>query len=196
MKQTTPYDPRPILLTCVLLLSGLLLLAPLANATTVGSWSYPKSDDERAMRETVLEEKLAGQEEAYQSHYVILTAKKKELADLEGRIAAAKDALDFQKRPLTATLEKYHQAQRLSMLDPMISTEPQRLEVIAAKKETAAVVAEHEAKVQKLEEQVPGVKATIMHAVEQHKSILMEIDTLIKHRDAVRELVFLRNVAD
>ncbi|MBF0454773.1 MAG: hypothetical protein HQL72_08165 [Magnetococcales bacterium] len=196
MKQANPPTNSWMIRAGVLLFCGLMLTTVFSDASAVGTWSYPKSEAERVTRESILERQLATQEESYESQFKLLSSKEKALADLEGRIKAAKEALNFKKQPLNAAIEKYRQAQILSLLDPMISTEPQRMELIEVKQETQAMVREYEEKWQVLVNQLPEAKAHVASAREQLKTTLREIDGLMRHRDAVRELVFLRNVAD
>jgi hypothetical protein len=196
MKNFIPTYHRPTILTGIALLCGLLLTLPCSDASAVGNWSYPKSDAERVERENILENQLVEQEKNYRSQHEVVTIKKSVMTDLKERIKLAKIALKFKKQPLVEAIEKYRQVQSLSLLDPMVSTEPQRIELIEAKLETAAQVEEHKKILQELEEKLPHAKAQIKIAIEHHKFILREIDSLMRHRDAVRELVFVRTVAD
>ncbi len=112
------------------------------------------------------------------------------------KVRIARTTLNFKKQPLLDAIKKYRQAQSLSLLDPMVSTEPQRMELLEVKRETALIVAAHTEKLQMLVEQLPKAKSNVYIAMEQHRFILREIDSLMRHRDAIRELVFVKNVAD
>ncbi|MBF0357115.1 MAG: hypothetical protein HQL70_00835 [Magnetococcales bacterium] len=184
------------ILAGVVMLCGILTALPPSDAFAVGSWSYPQSEDEREKRESALEAQLADLEKNYQDQYSVVTEKKSQLIELIEKIKLAGVDLEFQKKPLQEAIEKYRQVQKLSLIDPMVSTEPQRMELLEIKRETSDQVAAFEEKQQILMEKLPKAKANVKVAVEQHKHILQEIDSLMRHRDAVRELVFVRNVAD
>jgi hypothetical protein len=196
MKQFNPPHNRFTILTGITLLCGLLTMAPWSEATAVGTWSYPTSEAERIERENILEEQLLNQENSYNSQFEIMAAKKGALTRLEEKIKVARKTINLKKQPLNDAIAKYRQVQRLSLLDPMVSTEPQRMELIRVKKETVDTITIHKNILQDLVEQIPEAKSHVEVAVEKQKYILREIDSLIKHRDAVRELVFLRTVAD
>ncbi|MBF0447489.1 MAG: hypothetical protein HQL67_04745 [Magnetococcales bacterium] len=178
------------------LLSGLLTMTPTLDVQAVGTWSYPQSEVERNQRQTNLEGQLAKHEKNYAEQFELYTSEQKKLAELDGRIEGAAKELAFKQKPLNEAIEKYRQAQALSLLDPMISTESQRLALVEVKQETAALVLEYEGKLQALENQRPAAQARVDSSWEQLQTILREIDGLMKHRDAVRELVFLQSVAD
>ncbi len=78
----------------------------------------------------------------------------------------------------------------------MVSTEPQRMELLEVKRETAAMVDAHKEKLKILIEQLPIARNRVENAVKRHNFILKEIDSLMRHRDTVRELVFVGIVAD
>ncbi len=196
MKKIVNPSNRFALIVGVAILGGLLTVVPNSEVSALGSWSYPKSEDERVKREEILEKQLLEQEEKFRLQHDVVTEKKGKLADLEKRIKLAKVALNFSKKPLAEALEKYRKVQSLSLLDPMVSTEPQRMELIEVKQETAAKIEEQKEKLRELEEQLPNAHAQVKIAMEHHKFILKEIDSLMRHRDAVRELVFVRTVAD
>jgi hypothetical protein len=184
------------ILTGVVMLCGILTALPPSDAFAVGSWSYPQSEDERVKREAALEARLVDQEKNYKDQYAVVTEKKGQLIELVEKIKIASIDLKFQKQPLKEAVEKYRQAQKLSLIDPMVSTEPQRMELLEVKRETSDQVAEFEEKQEMLVQKLPKAKANVKVAIEHHKTILQEIDSLMRHRDAVRELVFVRNVAD
>jgi hypothetical protein len=196
MKQIIPPHHRFSFATAVALLLGLMAISPWSEATAVGTWSYPQSEIERGNREAILEKQLADQELNYQTGHKFFTQRVEELAKLEQQIKLTRKTLALKKEPLIDAVEKYRQVQSLSLLDPMVSTEPQRLELLEVKQSTAIAIGEQKEKLDGLLEQIPQAKANVKGAVEKNKFILREIDSLMRHRDAVRELVFVQTVSD
>jgi len=174
----------------------MLSLLPLSDATAVGNWSYPNSEKERQKREDKLESQLLEQEKNYQTQAEIISIKQSELTNLIENIKIAKINLKFKNKPLQEAIKKYRQVQSLSLVDPMVSTEPQRMELLLVKRETAAIVDSHREKLKILTEQLPIARTRVENAVKRHNYILKEIDSLMRHRDTVRELVFVGVVAD
>ncbi|MBF0194092.1 MAG: hypothetical protein HQL71_06015 [Magnetococcales bacterium] len=196
MKHFIPSYHRTTVIGGFVILFCMLSLLPLSDALAVGNWSYPKSEAERQKREDRLESQLIEQEKNYQAQAEVVSQKQSELTDLIERIKVAKINLKFKNKPLQDAIKKYRQVQSLSLVDPMVSTEPQRMELLEVKRETAALVNAHKEKLKILTEQLPIARTRVENAIKRHNFILKEIDSLMRHRDTVRELVFVSIVAD
>ncbi|MBF0381565.1 MAG: hypothetical protein HQL69_11135 [Magnetococcales bacterium] len=196
MKHSIPSYYRATVFTILVAVFCMLSLLPLSDALAVGNWSYPKSEAERQKREDTLEKQLIEQEKNYQLQAEVVAKKQSELTDLIEKIKVAKINLNFKNKPLQDAIKKYRQVQSLSLLDPMVSTEPQRMELLEVKRETAAMVNAHKEKLRILTEQLPIARTRVENAIKRHNFILKEIDSLMRHRDSVRELVFVSIVAD
>jgi hypothetical protein len=196
MKHLITSYHRPTVLTGFVVLLCMLSLLPLSDVFAVGNWSYPNSEAERQKREDLLESKLTEQEKNYQTQAELVALKQNELTDLIEKIKVAKINLKFKNKPLQDAIKKYRQVQSLSLVDPMVSTEPQRMELLEVKRETATTVNAHKEKLKILTEQLPIARTRVENAIKRHNFILKEIDSLMRHRDSVRELVFVSIVAD
>ena len=173
-----------------------LLTAPWNTARGVGTWTYPETSEERLVRIKTLDGHAEEKNKAFETQMAFLSGYNQALAQLESEIRSVQGALTFHQRPLQAAMENYRKVQELSLSDPMISTEPQRLEYIKVKEKTAEVVNQHRAKVAMLQEQLPLAREKIASARLRLNIILRELDSVIKHRDAISEIMFVKSVAD
>ncbi len=169
---------------------------PLSDAFGVGTWAYPDSAAERTERIKRLDTELQEKNTLYESNYEEYVKHSEALAKLESDIRTAEQKRDIHNRPAAEALAKYRQAQAVSLVDPKISTEPQRLALVQAREAVAEAVKAQQAVIDGLKIQLPQAREKINSAHARLNAILRQIDDLVKHREAVSEMMFVRSVAD
>lgn len=196
MKYKQRLSANKLVLASVSLAATAWVLVPLPDALGTNYWTYPDSSTARAQRiqelNGLLDElsaALLGQQEA-------IRQSQKALVDLEASLAAAQKALVVEERPVTEVVTKYRKAQELSLIDPMVSTETQRLELIKVKEANNPIINKRKGEIEALNSKIPQTRASITNAQGQLNAILQQIDMVIKQRDEVSEQVFLKTVAN
>ena len=169
---------------------------PPSEALGVGSWAYPDTADERVERIKKLDEQLDEKNRVYEERHAAHSDASEALAQLESRIRVAEENLAIRRTPVREATEKYRMAQEISLVDPQISTEPQRLALVQAREEYAGVIQEFQAAVDKLREGLPPARERVSSSRVKLNDVLKQIDDLVKHRESVSDVVFVRSVAD
>lgn len=191
---TTQHSFYPLL--SVIAVAFSLLLPNSAQAQLMSTWTYPESSQERIDRIQILDKQLKEHDQAHEDQLAMISQAEEVLANLISQIKATSSALYHQRQPLLQAMEKYRQAQALSLSDPMVSTEPQRLTYIQVKQETSANIKTQQEKLSQLQQQIPLAKEKLTSARIKLNTLLSQLDSLYKHRDAVSDIVFVRSVKD
>ncbi len=177
--------------------AGLLSIGlPLSNAFGVGTWAYPETGAERTERIKLLDGELSKRNGIYETNYQEYITFSETLAMLESNIRVAEETLVNLSRPATEAMMKYRQAQEISLADPQISPEPQRLDLIQAQKDIAEAVQKQQTIIDELKAQRHPAQEKVTSRRNKLNTILRQIDDLVKHREAVSEVMFVRSVAD
>lgn len=167
---------------------------PFSDAFGTGSWTYPDNSAVRMQRIQELNGYLEGLSVAHVQQIEAIKQMQKVLADLEAGVLEAQKALIIEERPVAEVMEKYRKAQELSLIDPKLSTETQRMELVKVKEANKEAIAKRKAQIDALSSRIPQVRADIENASKQINIILSQIDGLIKQRDEVTEQVFMKTV--
>ncbi|MBF0109669.1 MAG: hypothetical protein HQL76_10880 [Magnetococcales bacterium] len=196
MKFKHGFPAFRMILACSALAMVTWIMAPLPNAFGTGYWTYPENGSDRMQRIQELNGALEGLSAAHVQQQMAIGQGQKALADTEAELAAARKALVSEERPVTEALNQYRKAQELSLVDPLISTEQQRLAVVKAKEAHAATINKRKGQIETLEGRIPLIRTDMERGRQQLNVILQQIDAVIKQRDEVAEHVFLKNVAN
>ncbi|MBF0414565.1 MAG: hypothetical protein HQL77_14610 [Magnetococcales bacterium] len=183
-------------IACALLAAATWIVAPHPDAFGTGAWTYPENSASRMQNIQALNGALANLSNAHMQQQQRMQMAQKALVDLEAELAAAQKTLLVEERPVAEAINKYRKAQEASLIDPMISTETQRLEVVKVKEANESVVSKRKAQIEMLTNKVPQVRGEIANAQQEITAILQQIDGIIKQRDEVSEQVFLKSVAN
>lgn len=195
MKRLTIPSCKPALVGGIVACSLWLLPAPQASAE-LGTWAYPTTLSEKADRLKTLTKQLTELDAVREEQLAIKTHAEESLVALLGRLQAAEGALKTKQAPLHAAMEKYRQAQEIARVDPMIDTERQRLEYIRIENETARSIKADKQEINQLNQLISQTTAKLSDARAQTTAILRQIDTLWKHREIIKKIVFLPSVDD
>ena len=190
------FSAHRIVIAGVALAATAWLMIPLPDALGTGYWTYPDHSAARLQRIQELNGSLESLSAAHVQQQVSIQQMQKGLLDLEAEIIAAQKALIVEERPVVEVVNKYRKAQELSLIDPMVTTEPQRLDLVKAKEANDAIINKRKGQIEILLGKVPQIRADIENAHQQLNSILQQIDGVIKQRDEVSEQVFLKTVAN
>lgn len=185
-----------MIIGCALLAAATWIVMPHPDAFGTGAWTYPENSASRMQNIQALNGALANLSNAHMQELQRVQVGQKTLADVEAELAAAQKALLAEERPVNEAINKYRKAQEASLIDPMISTEAQRMEVVKAKEASEPVISKRKGQIETLANKLPQVRGEIANAQLQINAILQQIDGVIKQRDEVSEQVFLKSVAN
>ncbi|MBF0172820.1 MAG: hypothetical protein HQL83_05155 [Magnetococcales bacterium] len=185
-----------MVLACSTLAAATWIMAPLPDALGTGYWTHPENSSGRMQRIQELNGALESLSAAHIQQQIAIQQGQQALSNLETQLTAARKALTVEERPVTEVLNQYRKAQELSLIDPMVSTESQRLAVVKAKEANNAVISKRKGEIETLEGKIPMIRSDIEKGRQQLNVILQQIDAVIKQRDEVSEHVFLKNVAN
>lgn len=194
-KNRERFTMRTVLL-CLSLALTAWVAVPLTHALGTGLWKYPENSAERLQLIKEMEYQLTMLSEDHKTRMGDMGTAKKELENLHASIQAAEAALVVDQRPVTVAMEKYRKAQELSLVDPMITTEPQRMKLIKVKEELSQIIVQRQGEIDLRKGLLPQAQAKMEDTRRNLNAVLQQIETTIRHRDEVSELVFLKNVKD
>ncbi|MBF0143719.1 MAG: hypothetical protein HQL59_09725 [Magnetococcales bacterium] len=160
------------------------------------AWGYPNTSQEQEEEVASLKASLAVKNEEYQARQAEAVRLGQELVEQQALVESEDQALRRLHQPIADAQSRYAKAQQVSLYNPSISTEKERLEFLGVIEKLRPAIQEQENKLAMAKDRVKQLQTQTAFTQGRIPVLMRETETLMKQMDLVTEMAFVKITAD